>query len=344
MEPKKIAIWVAPLYAKNAVFDAASVLNRDNCLAGFRALKSTIEAAGSSCNTFDVYLAENTIPDAVLFLDIPLRPVNELLGKWADRVFKCVLLQEPETIVPQNWDFSLHKQFDRILTWNDGLVDNKFYFKFNYGNVLPQSIPKDLSKKKNLCVVIAGHRKSAHPVELYSKREEVIRWFEAHHPGEFDLYGRGWDEYLFQGPRLWRALNRIKFLRKILAPRFPSYRGEAARKLDVLGKYKFSVCYENNCGMPGYISEKIFDCFLAGCLPVYWGAPNIKEHIPQECFLDKREFHDYEALYKRMKEMTDAEYLSRLQAIETFLNSEKGRSFSVERFAKTIADALLGEI
>lgn len=340
MKSRKIALCVDPVYGKDVIFDPKSVLNRDNCLACFRALKRTIEASGGRCSTFDVYIAEDLIPDAVLFLDIPARPVNELLGKWRDSVVKGVILQEPETIIPRNWNISLHRQFDLILTWNDALVDDKKYFKFNYGGVLPSAIPKDLSKKEKLCAVIAGNQKSDHPHSLYSKRVEAIRWFEANHPGDFDLYGRGWDEYLFHGPRIWRALNRLKFLKKMFAPVFPSYKGQAASKIDVLLKYRFSVCYENSGAMPGYISEKIFDSFAAGCVPVYWGAPNIKDHIPPDCFLDKRDFTSYEALYERMKTMNDTEYLSRLAAIESFFGSEKGAKFSAECFAETAAKAL----
>ncbi|MEK7721267.1 MAG: glycosyltransferase family 10 [Elusimicrobiota bacterium] len=339
---KEVAIYAGAAYANDELFNPGSRLNRDNCLAGFRALKSAIESSGGVCSTFDVYLSRNLAPDTVLFLDIPLRPVRELLGKWADNVVKCVILQEPETIIPRNWNISLHEQFNFIFTWNDVLVDDKRYFKFNYGSVLPAVIRKDLSKKGKLCAVIAGNQKSENPLALYSKREEAIRWFESHHPEEFDLYGRGWDEYLFQGPRPWRALNRIKLLKKLFSPYFPSYKGEVGRKTEVLEKYRFSVCYENTSGMPGYISEKIFDCFAAGCIPLYWGAPNVKDYIPADCFLDKREFPSYEALYERMKAMSDMEYLSRLAAIESFLNSEKGYKFSVKCFAETIVKALLG--
>lgn len=335
---KKIAVHAGSPYTKDQIFNPESPLNRDNCLASWRELKRRVEANGGECHTFDVY---SSAPEAVLFLDIPKRPVREILGLWHDKILKCVILQEPELIIPRNWDSSLHKQFDRIFTWNDVLVDNKRYFKFNYGNALPKAVAKDPSKKKKLCAIIAGNQKSSHPSGLYSKREEVIRWFETHHPEEFDLYGRGWNEYLFHGPKLWRALNRVKFLRRILAPKYPSYKGEAVRKQEVLEKYRFAICYENSNGMPGYISEKIFDCFASGCVPVYWGAPNIVEHIPAACFLDKREFPTYEALYLRMKNMSDAEYLSSLEAVEAFMNSEKGHKFSAASFAETVLRPML---
>ena len=32
-----------------------------------------------------------------------------------------------------------------------------------------------------------------------------------------------------------------------------------------------------NCQYPGYFTDKIVDCFAAGCIPIYWGNPKIKE-------------------------------------------------------------------
>jgi hypothetical protein len=31
-----------------------------------------------------------------------------------------------------------------------------------------------------------------------------------------------------------------------------------------------------------YVSEKVYDALAAGCIPIYWGAPNIGTYIPQE--------------------------------------------------------------
>ena len=335
-----LALWVSAPYLNDAILADPNPADPDKRLASFCRLKSAIENLGGSCHTQDVFLRSGQIPDVVLFLDIPVKPVSILLREWGGKVRKWVLLQECGVIIPRNWDMSLHAQFDRIFTWNDGIVDDKRYFKFNYGNILPTVIPKNLARKNKLCAIIAGHRRSGHFLELYSKREETARWFEQNHPADFDLYGYGWDEYVFGGPRFVRALNRVKFLKRLFAPAFPSYKGQVQNKVSILENYRFSICYENSRDAVGYITEKIFDCFAAGCVPVYWGALNIKDHIPAECFLDKRVFPSYEALYERMNTMTDVEYLSRLAAIESFLKSEKGREFSVEGFAETIVKGL----
>jgi len=151
----------------------------------------------------------------------------------------------------------------------------------------------------------------------------------------------GWNEYRFTGSKPMRGLNRLKPLTRLMAEKYPSYRGSVENKKKTLEKYKFSICYENAKDIPGYITEKIFNCFFAGCVPVYWGANNIMDHIPADCFIDMRNFSNYEDMYQYMKNMSDEEYLGYLNAIERFILSDKSYQFSVEYFAKTITEQML---
>ena len=49
--------------------------------------------------------------------------------------------------------------------------------------------------------------------------------------------------------------------------------GEMA-KHEFLQKYKFNVCFEN-ASAPGYITEKYLHAKAAGCIPIYWGDPQL---------------------------------------------------------------------
>lgn len=42
-------------------------------------------------------------------------------------------------------------------------------------------------------------------------------------------------------------------------------------KMEFLKSYKFNICPENT-NNEGYITEKLFESFSAGCIPIYWGA------------------------------------------------------------------------
>lgn len=337
MPKKKLALWVGKPYDNDAIFDSGSPIDPDKRWAPFQALKRAVKSAGGWCHTQDVCLKEKLVPDAVLFLDIPQRPVNLLLGAWSGKVKKHVLLQECEVVAPRNWDKKLHAQFDALFTWDERLVDGKRYFRVNFANHFPETVPVNLADKEKLCVMIAAHKKKPHPLELYSEREHSIRWFEAKHPEDFDLYGVGWDRYAFNGPAFIRALNRVKPLTRLLGARFPSYRGPVASKRPVMEKYRFSVCYENARDIPGYITEKIFDSFFAGCVPVYWGAPDVSKHIPESCFIDRRKFKTHEDLYRFIKNMSDADYLGFIDAIRAFVTSPAAHPFSDQYFAETIS-------
>ena len=248
----------------------------------------------------------NTLPmvsdwekiDLFLFMDFPNKN-----NKWVQKALKSdkpkfLIICETEIIKPDNWDINNHQLFDKIFTWNDDWVHFKKYIKLNFCQDITCLSSNTVDFNKKLCTLINSAKLVNHPNGLYSKRIEIIQWFENNHPEDFDLYGKGW------------STNQ-----------FPSYLGEIKQKREVLSQYKFAICFENAHGYPGYITEKIFDCFKAGCVPVYWGAPNIESHIPQNCFVDARKFSCYEDLYNFLTETSDVEYKAYLDNIEKFVNN-----------------------
>ena len=55
-------------------------------------------------------------------------------------------------------------------------------------------------------------------------------------------------------------------------------------KFEALYPRKYSIAMENS-RYPHYWTEKIADCFLAWTMPIYFGAPNIKEYFPKESMI-----------------------------------------------------------
>ena len=47
-------------------------------------------------------------------------------------------------------------------------------------------------------------------------------------------------------------------------------------KIQYLSRFRFSICPENS-NAPGYVTEKLFEAFLAGAVPIYWGAGGAPE-------------------------------------------------------------------
>ena len=60
--------------------------------------------------------------------------------------------------------------------------------------------------------------------------------------------------------------------------------GRVQDKISFLSQYKFSISMENS-EADGYTSEKIFDSFLAGTIPIYYGDYMIDEFINPKSFI-----------------------------------------------------------
>ena len=84
------------------------------------------------------------------------------------------------------------------------------------------------------------------------------------------------------------------------------------------------------------MTEKIFDCFYGGCVPVYLGAPDISDHIPKACYIDYRDFADYGKLEDYLINMTREEFECYRSAAFQFLSSRDSECFSHDFFAKKL--------
>lgn len=153
--------------------------------------------------------------------------------------------------------------------------------------------------------------------DLYEKRLEALLFF-SNDPG-FRMFGSGWEEPSGLPARYFQAARR--------AGGTP-----VVDKIKTLSGFKFALCFEN-CAFPGYITEKIFDCLFAGCIPVYCGAPDIEAFIPSDVYIDLRNFSDFPDL---------KQYLSKLSLTEAsrYLNSARDFLASKE-FVKFHQDALI---
>jgi len=329
----KACIVVPATYQNNKLFDLNDkIINRDNCMYPFHLLKEKFKDISIDLATQDINSVEDS--EIVIYNEMP-----NILPKREDVCKSYLLMFESELIRPDNWDSEKHKYFNKIFTWKDDIVDNKKYFKFNFAQEIANHINKDLSRKEKLCTLIAGNKKSNHPLELYSKRVEAIKWFEKNHSEDFEFYGMGWDKYSSSNKYINFILSKLK-ISTLFVTNYSSYRGKLTSKKETLERYQFAICYENARDIPGYITEKIFDSFFAGCVPIYWGANNITKHIPKECFIDKREFNTYEDLYQYIKNMSDEIFLNYLENIEKYLNSDNSHIFSSKYFAEQIIKKL----
>lgn len=166
--------------------------------------------------------------------------------------------------------------------------------------------------------------------QLHDQRLAAISHFGQ--GGKLDLYGRGWGS-LKNLPIHWQKELSATVSNLNPAP--------CTDKLATIGGYKFALCFEN-IEFPGYVTEKIIDCLVAGLVPIYWGAPDIQDFVPADCFIDARKFKSLDDLESFLESVSETEWQKIVNRGRSFLSDEMGQRYSYRGFAERMEAMLVG--
>ncbi len=364
MSEKKIAVYIDPFshhFYGDKLFDLKSDTQADDVLAPYVSLKAYFDARGIPLHTSD-YLPPQPDGRRNLFFSFGGIEQYKRVAKREDTVLSAFFAFEGPTIEPSIYRELLHAQhsFRRVYSWSDSASLEPWVG--GPLRCLPFMTPHSFDKvhagiwenTNRGYMVMINHNKLCRyqPLcpELYSERMRALEYFGR--TGEIELYGSGWDGPTFRvgqafipgtfqkirQPGTLQRINRklVTYWQKfrpdprLLAAR-KVYRGFAVSKRQALGKYKFALCFENSI-LKGWVTEKIFDCFVAGTVPVYWGAPNVQDLVPTDCFIDMRHFATYDELALYLRSLGPREIQAYKEAARAFVESPRYRPFTKEAF------------
>lgn len=93
-------------------------------------------------------------------------------------------------------------------------------------------------------------------------------------------------------------------------------------KIEYLSRFKFTIAFENSSS-DGYITEKLYDAFMAHTIPIYWGDENACKDFNPEAFINVSDFSTLEDVVKKVAEL-DCDKEKYLKMLNTpFLNDGK---------------------
>lgn len=328
------------VYLQDGMFEPEKCKLSNNLLEPNIRLRAKIESNGDELHTLDVYNSQKI--DVIIFQDMPLSiltisSLSDLVVYTLKRILKnkcfsdplmnaikmiekrkiILLITEPPVVNKKSYNLKYYKYFGKIVSYYD-LPSNKYSFLKYY---IPIYVPNVLINKpinaRKMITMICSNKKSKHPLELYSERRKVIKYFESKR-NIFDLYGFGWanEGYL-------------------------NYRGTVDNKHEALSNYKFCVCFENVSNIRDNITEKIFDCFFSGCVPIYYGASNVQDLIPDDTYIDYRQFKSIEEMYNFIRTLSDEDIKKYIDAARIYLSSEQFmKTFYYENYVNVLLTAI----
>ena len=252
-------------------------------------------------NCIDGYRAEHIPPGSTVLVTMCFPecfPMNVLKRTDLRRI--GFTLESPNIRHQQQWDSRFLKaHFDHILTyWTPLLRDTTFAtfcphntHHLDFDNSTDMLLFKNPFKTgKNVCMVLE-RRDLQGPYVINGIQLRCQDTLREHYVQdlEIDVYGKGWEKYTGH---------------PTIHPKSTSGRGVDTRtSVDIIGQYTFVVIIENT-NADGYVSEKIYDSFIAGTIPIYHGNNNEAVGIPHDMYIDLKTFDTSQKLAHFLNEMT----------------------------------------
>jgi hypothetical protein len=345
---------------KGKLFDRESnPFAGDDILAPYVAVRDRLVADGFEVKTAD---ALPEIPDGkrrlLISFGAPDRTIPHTVARYRalarrpDVILSSFVAMECPVVEPRMFealpDFA--KLFRRVLSWSD----SESLLPFTHRPVAvqrfcwPQSFDAvserlwDVKERKFLMMMNANKLPRLYRDELYTARLSAVQFF--HGFSEIDLYGRNWD----RAPTRVGKTRTPYVLRRFASRAWewrqrhwpdPTYvavaqasRGAAKSKSETMSEYRFALCFENSI-LRGWMTEKLFDCFFVGTIPVYWGAPDVLDWVPAETFIDMRQFAGLPELRKFLHAITPQQADRYREAARAYLQSPQFDPFRRATFA-----------
>ena len=276
------------------------------------------------------------------------RAYKEFLKSGGDRKKTVLILLEPRAVYPAQYSSKILNLYSHVLSPGNPR------FRDSMGDFIPwpyQVSPNPLSpidESSSLQSKVMVNLKSGlFDYDNWSGRSKFIIMINANKvsPSKSENYGlrrvfahRISKEFLAVYGELWVSSFPKKILHRLFIilfalksgqwPRlthvygnlhwkFNTAKGPIEDKQVILQSSKFSIVIEND---DSYVSEKIFDSLINGCIPIYSGLKEVSRIIPSEIYIDLPKSPG--ELVSLLEKLSENDIRRILRAMQTYLESE----------------------
>ena len=181
-------------------------------------------------------------------------------------------------------------------------TDWKFQFSMEGGVYYPNLVVQPQAYKNNHFYSTTSFRSEVPAAyfswDEYNMQSSPVNYTDAIKGASFlarNCASRNNRENLVREIMGWRGENNASFrvdaLSKCLHNANPQKGWDLGNKLDIMKRYLFHFSLENS-NEDDYITEKLWGALESGSVPVYYGAPNVKNHAPPGSIILANDFRN----------------------------------------------------
>ena len=197
-------------------------------------------------------------------------------------------------------------------------------------------------KRKYFVTLFASNKVSPSKRENYSVRRKIVKM----HGDEIEVFGQLWSaSTLSQISYRTRVLifslrtgyfPSLKSIYGSMFHKYPDCHGIFEDKFAISRNSQFSLVIENDSTC---ITEKLFDAFFSGNIPIYFGPDLAQYGIPDELYVRMKE--DFNSSLLEIRGFEDMEIQKRLSAIFSYISApDFYEKWSDERVFASIAQEI----
>ena len=187
-------------------------------------------------------------------------------------------LEGPNIRHQTQWKCQFLNYFDYILTYWEPLLHKftsaiycPFIHRINFNNILDkQFLDNPTIMDKSICFV-GENRDFLNGTYEINKHKllclDRLRLYYIKNLKNVTCYGKGWDN-----------VKNIKLGKT-------EWDRDRGHNINIIKNYTFNLIIENT-NADGYVSEKIYDSFTVGTIPIYYGNINHRINIPKDTYID----------------------------------------------------------
>lgn len=253
-------------------------------------------------NRFEISI-DNENPDYLIFGDRNFGQNN--LTYDPNKVVKIFYTGENQ----RPWDYQCHYAISFDHVENENMYRLPLYVIYDFDNLLKR-IPsfvtcnrkeEDIKTKNGFCSFVVRNPNC-------QKRNEFF-----HKLSEYKKVDAG-------GP----LFNNIGYVLE--------YGDQAMKsKLEWLKNYKFNMCFENS-SYPGYVTEKLYEAYIGGTIPIYWGSATVEVDFNPKAFLNWFDYKDDDAFIRAIIELDQNDDKYREMYMQPLFSKRVNRFMDLSNF------------
>jgi hypothetical protein len=271
---------------------------------------------------------------------------------------KLLVSYEPKIVSPEEYRKSVVDAYDSVIRWSSLHRTSDRETVAPFGIYWYESAQENFTQYSNQSrgwssiSLINAHKHSLIKGSLYSLRRDVVEAVAANFPGfNVSLAGTSWA----RGRKYILESNLRSLALALLSGNFPDFRGLSRRirtypnlnifgpvddGLEFLSRATFAIVIENEAT---YVSEKLPNAILAGCIPVYCGPKLENFDIPSGVCIqvNARPGSFVEAIKRVTPEVADA---VKKAGQDWLMNPQTAEKYSYDSAMTNLADRIIQNV